>query len=199
MATSDVLISNLALGMLGNALRIQSMNEASPQAKAMKLWFEPARDFTLEQRDWSFARQRIFLATHADAAPTNWGYRYQMPADCIAARYLVNPTGYIGHKIPYELMSSLDGETVTLVTDLQDAELVYTRRVTQLALFTPGFVMLCARALAMYTARTITGSRAEEDSQRQTLAQELRGVSAHDANQGADPTPPDSDMITGRY
>lgn len=199
MATSVVLISNLALGMLGNLHSINSMTEATPQAKAMNLWYEPARDHVLGLRDWSFARQRAVLATHADAPPSNWGFRYQLPADCIAARSLVDPSGYFGHKIPFELVSSLDGETVTLATNLDEAELAYTRRATQVALFTPSFVMLCARALAMYTARIITSSRAEEDSQRQLLVQDMRAVSAQDANQGADDAPPDSDLITGRY
>lgn len=199
MATSPVYISNLALGMLGNASRIQSMTDMSPQAKAANLWYSSAIDFTLSQRDWSFARRQAPLALHADDPPQQWAYFYQTPADLLVARYLAAPPYYTGHKIPFELLASADGETVGLATNLEDAELIYTRRVSQPAVFTPWFVKLAARSLAADMAYTITGSRAEEDSQRQKFYAELRGASANDANQGADDEPPDSDMITGRY
>ena len=154
MATSPVYISNLALGMLGNASRIQSMTDMSPQAKAANLWYSIAIDFTLSQRDWSFARRQAPLALHADDPPQQWAYFYQTPADLLVARYLAAPPYYTGHKIPFELLASADGETVGLATNLEDAELIYTRRVSQPAVFTlAGTLPLLGAAERVLTAR----------------------------------------------
>jgi len=199
MATSVVSICNMALGMLGNANTIESLNELSVQARTMGQWYDTARREALSAHDWSFARSRQDLALHEEDPPEGlWGFRYQVPATMLKALRLRGPRVPEYPKVPFELETSADGETVTLLTDLPEAALIFTRDSTQVSLYPPGFVLLLARTLAAYTSPVITGNTQVTAFQFQQLERELRRAAGRDANQQGPVEPPDSDMITER-
>jgi hypothetical protein len=199
MATSVVSICNMALGMLGNANVIESLNELSVQARTMGQWYDTARREALSAHDWSFARSRQDLALHAEDPPEGlWTFRYQTPATMLKALRLRGKYVPEYPKVPFELEASSDGETVTLLTDLADAALIYTRDATQVSLYPPGFTIYLARVLAAYTSPVITGNAQMTAFQHQQLERELRRAAGRDANQQGPVEPPDSDMITGR-
>ena len=142
MATvSKVFIANLALSFLGTRSKIESLTENSREAQSADLWYEITRKLVLERHDWGFARKRAVLAVDDEAAPNGvWAYRYVYPADCLKARRLQQPryriqrgypytnTDLVNVKdVPFEIEESPDGVHRTLLTDLDDATLIYTR------------------------------------------------------------------------
>lgn len=196
MATSLVQVANMALTMLGQENTIEALTERSKSARVMNLWMEPARRFALQSHDWTFARKRLALALHDEDPPSVWAFRYQAPSDMIQPRYIEVPKMY--RAAPFDVESSADGETSTIVTDIEDAVLSYTRDCTQVHLFSPAFVLVLARALAAYASIAITGNSAVERNQWALYERQLHIGTNLNAKQGIEATPQDSDMITGR-
>lgn len=150
MAQTATEICNLALGRIGVRQFINDLqNQKTTEAATARVFYEPARDTVLASFPWQFATGRAVLALTA-LERTNWLYVYTLPADCLAARYLVvegvqEPRP--DQRAPYGLEND---ETVgkVLLTDLEAAELVYTRALEDVNLFPPLFVEALAWKLA---------------------------------------------------
>jgi len=154
---SKVKIGNLALSHIGAKATIESFSEDSAEAQNIDLWYDFARESVLQAFDWSFARKKDALASHSvDPDTTEWSYRYQYPADCIAARYILNPLGKDADAVPFEMREAGDG-TKSILTDQESAKLVYTQNIETTSLFTPNFVMTLSYYLASLISFSLTG------------------------------------------
>jgi hypothetical protein len=150
MATSEVLICNLALFRVGHTQRIDALTEASVPAELCKELFPVCRDRLLECFPWAFAKKRAVLASVGDE-PTNWLFQYQYPSDCLKVRAIVIEGQRVptpANKIPYEVQQNTVNEGLAICTDQELAEIIYTVRVTNPRLFTPGFVDALAWCMA---------------------------------------------------
>lgn len=199
MPVSDTLIANLALDNIGSNSAIASLGENSPEAKACKLWYDMSRQHTLEAFDWSFARRRLALATHPDAAPyQRWSFRYQYPANCLKARKIENPLGPDADAIPYEIELSDDGSAKTILSNLDEAVLIYTSDITQTSLFSMFFVDTLASLLASRIAIKLTGKRTLKGDMIQQYNTLLRMAPAYDANEAVAKRPREAEHIRAR-
>ncbi len=199
MATSAISICNLALVDLGQSDTIESFQERSSLARRLANTYDPTRREVLEGHDWPFARRRQLLALHAEDPPAAWVFRYQVPANMIAARFVVNPMGTDADAVPYELELGPDGASLTLLTNLQDAELRYTADVTNPSIFTPLFSRTLAKAIAARLALSVTGKIAVKNAVGNDMVDSFTAATSSAANQGQKPPPPDADWISGRY
>jgi hypothetical protein len=217
MPVSDIDICNMALGHLGrSAAKIQSFAEKSVEARVCSLWYDPSRREVLEAQDWSFARKRLTLALHSDAAPDEWAYRYQTPSDSLAIRSFWNPfsnswvmasafgnfwpgfAGALSDAIPYELEASLDGQEVTILTNLTGAIIRYTWDNPLVQMFSPLFVHALSHYMAAKMALEVTGKAAFEDKETKAFQIAMRAASASDANQHVEPPLRDGSSIRAR-
>lgn len=214
MAVSKVEICNMALAHIGrSATLIESIDERSVEARQCRLWYEPCRREVLEAHDWHFARRRLALALHADDPPDQWGYRYQLPSDLIAVRSIENPFaagtvftrfdptanwGSLTDAVAYELEVADSGEEVTLLTDMQDAVLFYTRDQEATATFPALFVNALSHYLAGKVAMALTGKKQIQDDQAGAFRQALRVASASSANQSVALPGRDAEAIRAR-
>ena len=82
MPANDTTICNLALSKFGSK-RIQSLDDASPEARACKLNYGPTRDEVLRSHRWNFATKRATLSRLSGAPPFGWAAWYQLPVDCL--------------------------------------------------------------------------------------------------------------------
>ena len=199
MALIDsVTIANLALSLV-HTEGIESLSdEVTTEAVVANLWYDHARKEALEAFNWGFARRRQTLAVHTVAAPTNeWVYRYQYPSDCIAARYLENPAGSDADVVPFERENASD-DTLSIVTDLDDAVLVYTRDATNPALFTPHFIVTFATRLAYYMAGTLSNKKSMQADLLRQYGVWLATAGALDVAQGVSRPPRDADFVRAR-
>lgn len=191
---SIVAVANMALSHLGKGVAISSLTENSPAAKQMNLWFDMCRGMALEAFNWSFARKNVALALHGDAAPTNWAYRYALPADCLIVRELENPNGRRAPAVPFEMELSSDG-TRSLVTNLESARAIYTFDQTDPNRWSPHFVLVLSHCLAAHAAMAITGKQSIKDAEFQQYYRQLVLAPSHDANQKVDDEPRDAPWI----
>lgn len=198
MALDEVAIANQAFGHLGSKSTIESFDELSEEADQAKLWYAQARDQVLEAYDWTFARKETVLSLHGDAPTSRWGFRYSLPSDCLRPRYIPNPLGRKAPVIPYELAMSLDGSTKTLMTDLEEASLVYTFPQTNAALYSVSFVSALSRLLASLCAFSLTGKLDVERTQLQLYNSIILAAGAANANSEGQDQPREAEWIEGR-
>jgi carboxylesterase type B len=191
----------MALGNVGADGTIESLSDQSTVAKRCKLWYEPARKQALAAFDWSFARKSQVLATHADAAPSGWTYRYQYPADCVKVRLIANPLDPQQTNlppVPYKVMVSSDGNTKTICTNQPEAEAIYTFDQSNTDMFTEFFTQVLAALLAFYIAYATTGKRTVKQDMWQMYTGLINAASGLDANEEKEAEPGDAAWIQGR-
>lgn len=199
MATSKVQIGNLALANIGDKNTIESFDELSNEAKHIKAWYDTCRTAVLEAMDWNFARKRLTLSTSSSAAPEGvWAYRYDYPSDCIAARKLVNPLGPNADAVPFEIEFDPDTGLKSIVTDLETADMVYTKNITTTALFTPYFDHALAAFLAFNIAFPLTGRTAIVESMGKKYQYMISMAEGNNSNEGVRRPPREAEWVRAR-
>lgn len=171
---SEVDISNLALGHIGDSATVSSINppEGSAQAEHCQRFYPIARDSLLDMHDWGFATRRIALAQVTNVA-SGWAYCYAQPSEMMNAVAVLDPNarddtsvgivspsqwtetpltnGGVYTPQPFQLESAADGSGI-LYTNQANAVLRYTARVTDTTKFSPLFVELLTWSLASMLA-----------------------------------------------
>lgn len=201
MSLTSVDICNMALGHVGAANSITAIDgtDTSAEATQCKLWYDQCRKDVLTLYNWSFARKRDDLVELlTDDPPDSWGFRYAYPSDCLKVCYLVNPVGRDADAVPYELELNADDSARTILTDLDDAVMVYTKDVETVTQFTPQFVDMLAHWLAYRIAFTLTADPRIEQKEFQTFMSQWRILTAIDANEGMPSKPRDASWIEAR-
>lgn len=198
MASSEVAICNLGLGRIGISIFISSLSEASNEARVCSIFYEPCRDMVLQDFHWNFAGKRAVLA-NLGTPPTNWAYRYALPSDCLEARYLVVPGSRqprSGQRIAYEV--SVEDDVKVLYTDQENAELVYTCRVTNPNLFSPLFIMALGWLIGAECAMPLSAAPGLGDAARRNYALTISAAGSSSLRE-AEPGPePESEFISAR-
>ena len=78
-------LCNLAISSIGSGRILNSLDEATPEAEACKIWYQLALDVCLDRHNWSFAR-RDEIITHdslfgEEGAAVPYKYAYKIPED----------------------------------------------------------------------------------------------------------------------
>lgn len=158
-------VCNLALARIGSRAPLTSLDEAAPEAFYCRMFFDQARDATLEAHAWRFATRHAALAI-SGTPPEQWAYQYALPADCIRVRGLVDPCASTlsplnTAPIRFERGLGKDdygNDFAALWTNQAGAVLVYTARVTNPGLWEPFFVAALSWQLATEIAVPLTGN-----------------------------------------
>jgi hypothetical protein len=147
--TSEAQVCNLALTAVGQRQYIDSLNEPSAESKVCKAVWELTRDTLLSSYWWRFNKKRASLALSVETRD-GWGFCYSAPADMLVARYIWsgdrNPDE--DTLIPFDKELAGDDGSQLIVCDVESASLVYTKQLTQPALWPPYFVNAMAAVLA---------------------------------------------------
>lgn len=152
--TTVVDICNQALVRAEVSALISDLEEDHPEANVARAVYGRNRDTLLAMAAWPFAtrRQKLALLPETENRP-GWRYAYALPADCLSARDL-DP------RAPFHL------EDEVVITDAEEAELVYTARVEDPRLFHPLFTDALTWLMAADFALGIAKSREREDHAR---------------------------------
>jgi len=196
---SSVQICNMGLSHIGAKGSIESLDEASREAQVCKLWFDWSRNQVLEDFNWPFARKRQTLALLTEAAPDEWSYKYAYPSDAVKARWIVNPVGKEADAIPFTVETVIDGSSKCILTDLENASLIYTFDQTDPALFSSKFIDALSYRVASNIAFQITGDPELSKQVFQIYQQVLRSAGGSAAQEGIDQIPRDSEWIRARW
>ena len=199
MATiSETKIANMALHHVGASTQIESLDEASSNAKVCKLWYHHARQQVLEGYDWTFARRRVTLAEHSEDPPDEWGYRYQYPATCLKVRSIVTGLRDDSDPVPLEVELNEDGTQKTILTDWPDAVILYTSDVETTSMFTPHFIICLSYLLGHYIAPKMTSKGNKVQEMYQQYLRCLAIAPSMDANENVKKPPREAEWIRGR-
>lgn len=140
--SSVVEICSLALSHVGGYY-LESLDEPRKEARECKRLYAPARDATLEVFDWGFARKRLALGLLADTVD-GWDYVYAWPSDCAMPRRIYDPSNPENTQetdpIPMDLGVNSALSKRTIMTDQEDAILIYTAKVEDSNVYTASFV-----------------------------------------------------------
>jgi len=201
MATSDVAICRLALGHIGAEANIVNISppDGSAASGYCATFYPLARQEAIEMHPWSFAKHRAALAL-VDNPSDVWTYAYAAPSDLIQPQRILTtstldafgffPFGGLLRADEVALFTErgsaqFDYEDDVILTHEQDAVLLYTRDVTNVGKFTPGFTMGLSYLLASYLAGPMikgeTGVAASLKL-RQAATNLLGKAAANDAN-----------------
>ena len=147
---SEVTVCNQALGRLGEYY-IMSISEATKLARYCKRFYYTTRDEVLREHPWNFASHRATLTELDNPPEFEWAHAFQLPEDFVRLRRLNSWT-------EFEEFSKWEIEADTLLTDDEVAQIKYTRKITNVALWDPLAVEALSLKLAAKLALPITGS-----------------------------------------
>lgn len=180
---SLIQVANMALSAVGTKSTIAALNEQSPEANAINRWFDNVRDVALRSYPWSFARKTVALALVTNA-PENIGpeYTYALPTDFIRVQRLPYDTLTVFN---YDLgvVNPGTGDIRVLRTNLEDATMVYTARITNTQLWDPMFTQGVALLLGAACVPQLTGDVDLRNTLTQTGRAMLIEAMVADANE----------------
>jgi hypothetical protein len=183
MAQSVIQICNIALGRVGISRAIDDLNEASEEARACRLHYEPCRDRLLRELPWPFALRFVALPLVATDPNASWGFAYRFPSDVISLESLERPAGSIGRagRMPFELGGDSAGRLI--YTDQQDAVARVIRRVEDPTQFDPAFASTLSWLLASEIAMPLSVSTSLREQAVRMYMAELSAARAHARNE----------------
>ena len=218
MATSDVVISNLALSHIGSDALLSSINppDGSVESGYCARYYPVARQELIEMQPWSFAKTRQALSLLATNPSTVWTYAYQAPSDMVQSQRILTtstldaygfyPFGGLLRADEAALFSergsaNFDVENGAILTHEENAVLLYTRDITDTSKFTAGFTTALSFLLASYLAGPIIKG-AEGTSaalkMRQIAERKAAQAQANDANSSVEDSHPVPEHIRRR-
>jgi hypothetical protein len=159
MPVSEVYIANRALQAAGGEGRLSDFSEATAatdrEAQLVLAHFEEARDETLSDADWPFARHSADLADVSEDERHGWSYAYAYPANCLVLRKVTaqdskTPT-------PYSVKVNEDGTSKIVNSNTAPAVAVYTRLITDPNMWSAWFRSALAYRLAIMLLNPLTG------------------------------------------
>jgi hypothetical protein len=221
---SEVDICNAALAELGDTATVASISPPSGSIQAVHCarFYPMARDALLEMHTWGFATKRVQPALLAETPPTPWQYAYDMPSDVVNVLSITDPaatddyseglaqygniSGSYNNNVgvytvqPYSIEVDAAGNNV-IYTNMQNAMMRYTARVTDTTMFSPlfqeGLTKLLKAKLAGPVIKGAEG-RAEMKSAMAEFQAWFTLASVSDANQRREKPAASVDWIVNR-
>jgi len=188
MAVTNVSICNVALARAGHSRTITSLtgSDTSKEADACILLFETERNAILETFDWQFAEETIAL-TEDETSYNGWDYTYIVPSNCLKARYVFDGEDY-EDRVDFKMAVDQTGgtgsdETKVILTDLDDAYLVYTAEITDPTLFSYMFQDALEWKLGASLAIALRGDDKKHQLCMNAYISLMRMAMASDANE----------------
>jgi hypothetical protein len=206
VASSLVIVSNLALSHLGHGTEIASLDERSKAAQACNRFIESARDEMLREFVWPFATKIVALGLVTDSEDVNhptdeWVFSYRYPSDCLFFRKIQsgirNDNGF--SRVPYRLAA--DDQGTLVFTDRESAKAEYTSTLGQNpARWHADFELALSYRLAAYICPRIVDASVSETAQlvNALWRTSVLKAQANAANEEQEDPPPDSELLLAR-
>lgn len=196
-------IANLALSHIGIGTEIQSLDDdAGQEAVACRRFFDVARNATLRDFPWSFARQFATLALVSDD-PTEtdeWAFSYAYPPEAVKIRRLQSGLRRESRQSQVKFIIGRSSAQKLIYTDLEDAQVEYTFKETNAQRFPDDFVLALSYRLAVYIAPRLSKGDPFNIQQRliRLYLQELSQAQAASGNEGVPDEEPNSEFERSR-
>jgi hypothetical protein len=152
-ALTLVNIANQALSHIGSANTIAALSETNTEARQCNLWMETARLQVLEAFDWSFARRRARLESHAVVAAEDTDLYSTVITGATAANPVVITS--VAHGYASTDIINIEADSVVGMTQLNGLNFNITRLTADtysLQTFADGTVNVNGTAYTAYTS-----------------------------------------------
>lgn len=202
--TTEAGICNIALLNVGSRGLLNSLNEQTTEAMACKAHYASARDALLERFPWKFATTRATLALIANTTVSGWDYVYELPSNCMVPQRIWSGSRmpHSEDKIPFDVEMVRDTagnpSVRALLTDHEDASLIYTVQQTTVALFSPLFVDALAWELSKRLALCIPVKPGAAQLAEAMFKQAFAHAGASQFRHMQPDVAPESEFISGR-
>lgn len=184
MAASELDIINQALVLVG-AKPIASLDEATNQAVAAKVFYQLSRDEVLRAHPWNFAIKRVHLSPLSVAPAYGYSSAFQLPADWL--RTIEISSDEYNH------------EGGKLLCNDNGIDLRYVARVTDVTTYDSLFVTSLSCNIAAKLAPSIAGGTTMQQTMWQMYTAQLAHARAIDAQEEPAPTFESSRLLAERY
>lgn len=154
MAITSVSICNTALAQLGANL-INSFTEGTVEATLCNTFWEQTRLTNLVKHPWNFAIERVELAQNATPPTFHYSYSYNLPTPCLRVLQVYENDDY-----------KIEGRKI--LTNRKNCYLKYIKDVSDVSIWSRGFVHVMTAAMRAQLAYPIT-----KNSQEVQLAEQL--------------------------
>jgi hypothetical protein len=178
---SEVSICNLALSHLSNQANIASLMEQSVEAQYCSQFYPLARDQVLAEHNWSFATKRANLA-YLDNDGVQWQYCYARPNDCLSVIAMLVPGALDDFDQQDYVQEQNTAGVLVMRTNVPDAVLKYTKKITDPTLFEAHFITALSYLLASYLAGPITKDMKLKEAMYQAYSTSLGKARVSNAN-----------------
>lgn len=202
---SNTNTANLALGHLGVGTEIANLTtESSEEAIALRRFEDVAIRTTLRDFNWGFAKAYFKLGEVEEFSTTSnereWGYSYRYPSDCIKLRKIFSGNRDDTHqsRVRYEIGG--DDTARLIYTDDSAPIAIYTKAVTNYALFPDDFIMALSIRWALYLPkRLMAGDPFKVTNDLfQMYRIELGNARKNDTDEQSFASPPESEFMRAR-
>ena len=210
---------NMALYHIGSTFVVADADtEDSKEARTCRQFYDISRQSVLSDLDWSFNRMFQNLAVIDGEEHPHYKYVYKLPTNCLLVRSLAQPlvkdykpfdATYSGDRlmtrsiperlrVPFETGIDSMGETRTLTTNLEDAQIEYSADIQNMNLLIPNAFDALAIRLAMYIAMPVSASPGIAQQLGSAYQLALQTAAAQDMNASQQPMYPEPESITSR-
>ena len=194
MSSSLVQIYNLAGLRVGHSETLAGPDEKNLFGNLCRILYPIVRDQVLGDFPWRFNKMRVAMAQPAITLPAEWGYAYTIPSDCLKIRAVVTPgnrTPKDDEKVAFERMLDENGEDV-IYCDIPDAELIYSKLITDTGRYDASVVSAIAFALGAELATPLKGKPEMAQMMRQAYGLAVSQAAAKSLNEAYDYIPQSS-------
>lgn len=199
MAVDKVKVYNMAAMRIGVFdTRIEATTEVSKIVQCLNEIYDDSVDYVLMEFPWKFAERRVLLSS-LGTPPTNWGYRYSYPSDCVQALRIVRPGARSlrsDQMIPYQI--GTNGTAREIYSDMPSAELIYTARIVDLNLWGAVAVSALAYYLGSQIAMPMSVKPDVANSALSGYYREVSRAAAAAFNETTADRPPVSELLAVR-
>lgn len=149
---------NLALTELGvrTVASIETASATSKEEKLGNLLYQPTLDVLLRAHPFGFAEKEVALSLVTGATSIRFDLVYAHPADCLKITKLTQD-GAGGESFPYRVRTDAAKNSKEILSDAEDAYLIYTTNITNVTLFDPDFRDALVYLLASKSAIALKG------------------------------------------
>ena len=186
--TTDTVIANRALQTIGETYRITDLKtDDTSRGRSLRVEYDAARRTVLEAYPWNFSAGRASLPEFGTKPAFGDGRYYALPSDCIKVREIYDVQRTEAWSV--ELVGD-DIEQATkciLIDRAAPLNIVYSRDVPRLSLWSELALDAFAAKLAMMVAIPITNKASVRSDAASLYQMAMANASLQDAQEGSNP------------
>lgn len=180
--STETEIANRTLSRLGENFITSLAQQNSIEARLLTLFFNSTIDELLSEFNWSFAIERIALASVSTSNYTDFSYKYDLPNNYLKVINLIDSTDYSDLEDDWRI------EGKNIYTNLSPTYIKYVKKITNATELPPIFTEALILRLAMKVCMKLTQNRTLlNDITREYSFMNLTAMGVLGASDRADP------------